>query len=169
MQAVAHIVGGALDRAATEDELRRRALEDPLTGLANRALLASRLDAELRHARRLGDRICLVALDLDRFKVINETLGHGAGDAMLRRLAMRLRSCVREEDLVARSGGDEFTVLATRTESDHAIAEIAQRLLNAVADPFMIDSHELCVTASVGLAVSEHGRGSSSSSSTTSR
>ena len=158
LQAVAHIVGGALDRAATEDELRRRALEDPLTGLANRALLASQLEVELRHARRLGDRVCLVAMDLDRFKVVNETLGHTLGDALLRQVAARISGCVREEDLVARVGGDEFVVLATRTDSDHAIAEIAQRLLNEVADPFVVDGHELFLTASVGVAVTEQGR-----------
>ncbi len=159
LQAVAHVVGGALDRAATEDELRRRALEDPLTGLANRALLASQLDAELRHARRLRDRVCLVALDLDRFKVINETLGHTVGDAVLRQVAARLSGCVREEDLVARAGGDEFAVLATRTDSDHAIAEVAQRLLDAVVNPFEVNGHEVFLTASAGVAVSDHGRG----------
>ena len=90
VEAVAHVIGGALDRAATEDELRRRALEDPLTGLANRALLASQLDAELRHARRLGDRVCVLMLDVDRFKDINDTLGHSAGDTLLRKLAARL-------------------------------------------------------------------------------
>ena len=90
LEAVAHVIAGALDRAATEDELRRRALEDPLTGLANRALLASQLDAELRHARRLGDRVCVLVLDLDRFKVVNDTLGHSAGDTLLRKLAARL-------------------------------------------------------------------------------
>ena len=157
LQAVAHVVAGALDRAATEDELRRRALEDPLTGLANRALLEIQLEAELRHARRLGYRVCLVALDLDRFKVVNETLGRDLGDAVLRRVAARLSECVREEDLVARPGGDEFVVLATRTAGERAITEVTQRLIDAVQDPIEIDRRELFLTASVGVTISEHG------------
>jgi diguanylate cyclase (GGDEF)-like protein/PAS domain S-box-containing protein len=158
LEAVAHVIAGALDRGATEQELRRRALEDPLTGLANRALIASQLQIELRHARRLGNRVCVLALDLDRFKAINDTLGHSAGDALLRQVAARVVACVREEDLVARSGGDEFTVVCTRTASDAAITEVAGRLVDSVVEPFEIDGHEVFVTASVGVAVSEHGR-----------
>ena len=157
VEAVAHVIGGALDRAATEDELRRRALEDPLTGLANRALLASQLAAELRHARRLGDRVCVLMLDVDRFKDVNDTLGHSAGDALLRKLASRLSGCVREEDLVARPSGDEFTVVCTRAANDRAIAEVAKRLVNAAVKPFQIDGGEVFMTASVGVAISEHG------------
>jgi diguanylate cyclase (GGDEF)-like protein/PAS domain S-box-containing protein len=157
LEAVAHVIGGSLDRAETEQELRRRALEDPLTGLANRALLSTQLESELRHARRLGHRVCLLVLDLDRFKGVNDTLGHTAGDTLLRQVAARLSSCVREEDLVARPGGDEFTVVCTRTETDHAIAEVAQRLVDAVIEPFEIEGREVFITASVGLAISEEG------------
>ena len=137
--------------------MRRRALEDPLTGLANRALLAHQLELELRHARRIGDSVCLLALDLDRFKAVNDTLGHAAGDALLRQVAARLTACVREEDLVARQGGDEFALVCTRTGSDHAIEEVAQRLVDAVVEPFDVDDREVFLTASVGIAVSEHG------------
>ncbi len=158
LEAVAYVLAGALDRAATEQELRRRALEDPLTGLANRALLSSELEAELRHARRLGNRVCLLAVDLDRFKTVNDTLGHSAGDALLRKVAVRLCACVREEDLIARSGGDEFMIVAARTAGDHAIAEVARRLIDALAKPFEIGAHEVFLTASVGVVVSEHGR-----------
>jgi diguanylate cyclase (GGDEF)-like protein len=157
VEAVAHVIAGALDRAAAEDELRRRALEDPLTGLANRALLTSQLEAELRHARRLQNRVCVLVLDLDRFKIINDTLGHSAGDVLLLNVAARLTGCMREEDLIARPGGDEFTVVATRTATDHAIAEVAQRLIDAVIEPFELDGHEVFITASVGVAVSDHG------------
>jgi diguanylate cyclase (GGDEF)-like protein/PAS domain S-box-containing protein len=157
VEAVAHVVAGALDRAAAEDELRRRALEDPLTGLANRALLKSQLEAELRHARRLQNRVCVLVLDLDRFKIVNDTLGHSAGDVLLLKVAARLAGCMREEDLIARPGGDEFTVVATRTATDHAIAEVAQRLIDAVIEPFELDGREVFITASVGVAISDHG------------
>ncbi len=158
LEAVAHVIAGALDRAASEEELRRRALEDPLTGLANRALVSSQLEIELRNARRLGNRVCVLVLDLDRFKVLNDTLGQTVGDTLLRQVAARLTACVREEDLVARPGGDEFTVVCTRTATDHAIAEVAQRLVESVLEPFEIDDREVFLTASVGVAVSEQGR-----------
>jgi diguanylate cyclase (GGDEF)-like protein/PAS domain S-box-containing protein len=157
MESVARVLAGVLDRAATELELRRRALEDPLTGLANQALLTSQLEAELSHARRLGDRVCVLKLDLDRFKLINQTLGPDVGDALLRKVAVQLTACVREEDLVARPGADEFTVVCTRTAGDHAIGEVAQRLVDAVSKLIEIDGHELFLTASVGVVVSEHG------------
>ena len=94
---------------------------------------------ELRHAGGLDDRVCVLALDLDRFKVVNDTLGHTVGDTLLRQVAGRLTACVREEDLVARPGGDEFAVVCTRTDTEHAIAEVAQRLVDAVVEPFEID------------------------------
>ncbi|MGA2928477.1 MAG: EAL domain-containing protein [Solirubrobacteraceae bacterium] len=163
VQAVADVVGGALDRAATEDELRRRALEDPLSGLANRALLTSELELELelRHARRLAHQVCVITLDLDRFKVINDTLGRDVGDALLRQLASRLLGCVREEDLVAHAGGDEFTIITTRTETDHAIEVIAGRILATISERYEIDGREVPISASVGVALSHHGQGSS--------
>jgi diguanylate cyclase (GGDEF)-like protein/PAS domain S-box-containing protein len=157
VEAIAHVISGALDREATEHELRRKALEDPLTGLGNRALLATQLEAELRHARRLGERVLVLALDLDRFSGINDALGHGAGDALLRQVAARLTGCVREEDFVARPGGDEFTVVATRTATDHAINEVAQRIVEAINEPFEFDGNEIILTASAGVAISERG------------
>ena len=157
VEATAHVLAGALDREATEQELRRRALEDPLTGLGNRALLARQLDAELRHARRLRQPVAVLALDLDRFSAVNDTLGRSAGDVLLRQIAARLTGCVREEDFIARPGGDEFTTIATRTATDHAINEVAQRLLDAVPEPVEINGSEVSLTASVGVAISEHG------------
>jgi diguanylate cyclase (GGDEF)-like protein/PAS domain S-box-containing protein len=157
VEAVANVLGGALDHAATEDELRRRALEDPLTGLGNRALLMSHLERELRHGARLGNRLSLLLIDLDRFKVVNDTLGHSAGDTLLRQVATRLSACVRDEDIVARPGGDEFVVVSTRTDSDQAIARIAQRLLDAFAEPFDVEGRELSCSASMGIAVAVSG------------
>ena len=157
LQAIAYVIGGALDREASEHELMRRALEDPLTGLANRALLLNHLEAELRHGRRLGDSVSVVAVDLDRFKVFIDTVGHPAGDTLLRKVAARLAACVREEDLVARNGGDEFAIVCARTTTDHAVAEVAGRLVAALVEPFDIDGREVSISASVGVAVSQHG------------
>jgi diguanylate cyclase (GGDEF)-like protein len=157
LQAIAYVIGGALDREAGEQELMRRALEDPLTGLANRALLLSHLESELRHGRRLGDAVSVLSVDLDRFKVFVDTVGHPAGDTLLRKVAARLSSCMREEDLVARHGGDEFAVVCARTTTDHAVAEVAQRIVDALVEPFEIEGREVSITASVGVAVSLHG------------
>ncbi len=110
--------------------------------------------------RRTDDKVCVLALDLDRFKTVNDTLGHTVGDVLLRRVAAQLTCCMREEDLVARAGGDEFTVLCTRTSTDHSISTVAQRLVDAVLEPFEIDGREMFVTASVGVSVSEHGEAS---------
>jgi diguanylate cyclase (GGDEF)-like protein len=110
----------------------------------------------------LQSRLDAIAATLDssfrdvRFKDINDTLGHSAGDTLLRKLAARLTSCVREEDLVARPGGDEFTVVCTRAANDRAIAEVATRLVDAAVKPLQIDGGEVFMTASVGVAVSKH-------------
>ncbi len=157
LEAVAYVIAGAVDRSATEETLRRRALEDPLTGLGNRALLANRLESELRHARRVGDRVCLLTLDLDRFKAVNDTLGHTVGDTLLRQVAARLSACVREEDLVSHPGGDEFAAVCTRAVTDDAIGVVAQRLVDAVVEPFAVAGREVFLTASVGLAVNDGG------------
>ncbi|MGZ4201194.1 MAG: EAL domain-containing protein [Thermoleophilaceae bacterium] len=162
VEALANVIAGALDRSATEYELRRRALADPLTGLANRALLMSQLERELRHAVRMHARVCILMLDLDRFKFVNDTLGHEMGDALLRQVAGRLTACVRDEDLVARVGGDEFVVISTRMDSERAVAEVGHRIVETLSKPFEVSGHEVVTSASVGVAVAETGEESAS-------
>ncbi len=157
IEAVANVIGSALDHEATENELRRQALEDPLTGLGNRALLFGHLDRELRHVDRNVAPLSMLLLDLDRFKVVNDTLGHAVGDAMLRQVALRLSGCVRSEDTVARLGGDEFVVVSTRTDTDWAVGRVAQRIVDAFAEPFEVEGRELTCTASVGVVLAETG------------
>ena len=106
----------------------------------------------------MGNRVCVLTLDVDRFQVLNDTLGHIVGETILRRVAARLTAAVREEDLVAHPGLSGFTVVCTRTASDHAILEIAERLVESALEPFEINGHEVFLTASVGVAVSEDGR-----------
>jgi diguanylate cyclase (GGDEF)-like protein len=153
MESVANVLASALDRVAAEAELRRRALEDPLTGLANRALLGSHLERAVHSNARNQEQIAVMMLDLDRFKYLNDTLGHSAGDELLVAVAARLTTAVREADLVARLGGDEFVVVCSDAGTDAAIAEIAQRVVDVLAEPFGVGERELFVSASVGVAV----------------
>jgi diguanylate cyclase (GGDEF)-like protein/PAS domain S-box-containing protein len=151
LEAAANLLGTALDRAGVEDELRTQALEDPLTGLANRSYLAAHVEQAIGNARR-GEDLALMLLDLDRFKVVNDTLGHGAGDELLCAVADRLRATVRSADLVARLGGDEFVVACTGGDSSASeVSALAQRLLDAMNVPFVVDGRELHISASAGL------------------
>ena len=129
------------------------ALNDPLTGLANRRLLAERMSMALIHARRSKSAMAVVYLDLDGFKRINDTLGHDTGDVLLKIVAKRLVATVREEDLVARLGGDEFMLsLWHVTDADHAAA-VALKVIAAVSQPYDIEGHAVSITASAGVGV----------------
>lgn len=125
---------------------------DALTGLPNRAHFVDRLEQTLHH-RKGGDSIlATLFLDVDRFKVINETLGHAAGDQLIRDIARRINDCVRGGDILARLGGDEFAILMQNYEANDDVAPFATRILNTFKEPFSIDSKELFVTASVGIS-----------------
>jgi len=125
---------------------------DALTELPNRAMLLERLRQASSLARRQGRRIALLFVDLDQFKNINDTLGHGTGDALLRSVAQRLRASVREEDLVARLGGDEFCVLLEGIESPEAAGAVAEKLLQSLAAPHPVGDRTLDTGASIGIA-----------------
>jgi diguanylate cyclase (GGDEF)-like protein len=143
---------GAL--AASEAEHRHRARHDELTGLPNRRGLADRLGAELAAAQRHRGALALLLLDLDRFKGVNDTLGHAAGDALLAAAAGRMRATLREEDLVARLGGDEFAVLLAGPGDGFAPEQTARRLMEVLARPFRLAAgHEVRTGASVGVAL----------------
>jgi diguanylate cyclase (GGDEF)-like protein/PAS domain S-box-containing protein len=138
------------DRAA---QIAYQAFHDPLTGLPNRAAFGERLATLLAASSRRGSHAAVLFFDLDGFKLINDALGHSAGDRVLQTLGRRLRGAVREGDLVCRFGGDEFTVLLEVTRPGDAEA-VAQKLLTAVAEPFMVEGQRLYVTASIGVAQS---------------
>ncbi|MDB4951741.1 MAG: diguanylate cyclase [Gemmatimonadetes bacterium] len=138
-------------RAARQAE--HLAYHDSLTGLPNRRLLLDRLSVALQHARRAGERVGVLFLDLDRFKVINDSLGHGAGDLLLQMVAGRVREAVRDGDTLARIGGDEFTLLLPGLKHGEGAGRVVQKLKEAMAQPFMVDGHELFVTASSGVAL----------------
>ncbi len=133
--------------------LESLALRDPLTGLVNRRLLAERLSMALVHARRNSSAMAVVYLDLDGFKQINNTLGHGAGDALLKMVAERLVTTVRAEDTVARLGGDEFVIVLWHLTGTARAAKVALKVIEAVSQPYFIGGHTARVTASAGIAI----------------
>jgi diguanylate cyclase (GGDEF)-like protein/PAS domain S-box-containing protein len=142
-------------RVTLESELRHRAFHDVLTGLANRALFNSRLE-QVRSDRRQNGRIAVLTLDVDGFKAVNDSHGHGAGDAVLVEVAARLVAAVRSVDLPARMGGDEFAVLLEGAGPTEA-REVADRLLDAIRRPIRVGPAEVWITASIGVAVDEGG------------
>jgi diguanylate cyclase (GGDEF)-like protein len=134
------------------------ALNDPLTGLANRRLLSDRMTMALVHARRNKSAMAVVYLDLDGFKQINDTLGHGAGDLLLKGVAERLVATVREEDTVARLGGDEFLLALWHVSGADYAATAALRAIEAVSRPYDIEGHSVSITTSAGVSVyPDHG------------
>jgi diguanylate cyclase (GGDEF)-like protein/PAS domain S-box-containing protein len=145
------------ERKAAADRLARQALHDPLTGLPNRELFLDRLGQALHHLTRRDRVLAVMFVDLDRFKQINDTLGHAAGDRVLLGVTDRLREVLRVEDTVARLGGDEFTILCPELPADGAIDEIAGRVLDAVREPIHFDGTRVVVSASIGVAVATHG------------
>jgi diguanylate cyclase (GGDEF)-like protein len=133
--------------------VEHRAYHDALTGLPNRYLLQDRLMTALPRARRASTRVAVLFLDLDRFKVVNDSLGHSMGDRLLREVAKRLGRHVRESDTLARFGGDEFTILVEAIHLVEDTAKVAQSLRDALREPFVLDGRELYVTASIGISV----------------
>jgi diguanylate cyclase (GGDEF)-like protein/PAS domain S-box-containing protein len=155
VQAIANVLASAVERDHTAEELSRQALRDPLTGVANRALLADRVEHALATARRSADAsLAVLFVDVDNFTRINDSLGHDVGDRLLCDVARRIQATVREEDTVARFAGDEFVVVTRhRTGSDSPLV-LADRVMYALRQPYEVDGHELFVTASIGIAIS---------------
>ena len=142
------------ERKAFEEQLMHRALHDPLTGLANRALFGDRLRHALELARRDGSRFAVLVADLDDFKTVNDHLGHATGDQVLVETARRLRAAVRAVDTASRLGGDELAVLIEGLDDEDAAEATAERILAAVAEPFHAGGREVRLTASIGVALS---------------
>ena len=145
------------ERKASEQRIHRLAYYDALTHLPNRTLFQDRLHSALQHAERHNEWVVLMFLDLDRFKPINDSLGHAAGDRMLKDVAVRLSACVDGDDTVARMGGDEFTLLlqprATRDGALNRAIHVAEQILSSLARPFVLEGREFFVTASIGIAL----------------
>ncbi len=143
----------AENRQQAEEVLRDLAHHDPLTRLPNRALFQTRLDEALDNARRVDRRVALHCLDLNKFKQVNDTLGHPAGDKLLKQVAARLLGCIRVTDTVARLGGDEFAIIQTNLENDGGIDHLASRVHQAISEPFDLDGEQVFTGTSIGIAV----------------
>jgi diguanylate cyclase (GGDEF)-like protein/PAS domain S-box-containing protein len=152
-ESIGNVLSTALQREKAEQRLAFLAQFDSLTGLPNRSLLEDRLEQTMAQSRRMNRHAAVLLVDLDRFKMVNDTLGHQAGDLMIREVGRRLEQCVRAGDTVSRISGDEFAVvLADLALGDHAGA-VAQKVLDSLAAPFDLDGSEAFVTASIGISV----------------
>ncbi len=141
------------ERKAAEDRIQLLAYYDALTGLPNRTLMQDRLENALAGARRQHEKVALLFLDLDRFKVYNDSLGHGFGDLLLKHVAERLKSCVREQDTAARIGGDEFLIVLSRVKDAAAVAFTAKRIMNEMTREFTIQGRSINISCSLGISL----------------
>jgi diguanylate cyclase (GGDEF)-like protein/PAS domain S-box-containing protein len=149
----AGVVQDVTERTLQEARIEHLAYHDALTGLPNRALLAERLERALAHAQRHAQQVAVLFIDLDRFKLVNDSLGHDVGDRLLQEIARRLRGVLRDADTVARVGGDEFQVIVTNAGSSVDAAAIAEKLMHVLGEPFVLEGQELHVTASIGVSL----------------
>jgi len=154
MAQIGNQLGRVVERTRAEERLIHDAFHDPLTGLPNRALFADRLAHAVARSHHHKVAFAVLFIDLDRFKLVNDSLGHLAGDALIVQVARRLASCLREDDTLARMGGDEFTVLLDSIDDVNEAVRITDRLLRALETPFLIDGEQLYASASIGIAVS---------------
>ncbi|MCX9155033.1 EAL domain-containing protein [Niveibacterium sp. 24ML] len=141
------------ERKASEARIKYLGHHDPLTGLPNRMLMQDRLLQAIARAHRERTMVGLLFLDLDRFKMVNDSLGHHAGDRLLQQVAERVRSCVRDSDTVCRQGGDEFIILLNPVQTADAPARVAEKILDALATPFEVDAHRIGTSFSIGISV----------------
>jgi len=141
------------ERLASQKMIHYQAYHDLLTGLPNRALFLDRLTNAISQARRHKTLLAVMFLDLDRFKFVNDSLGHDIGDVLLKGVAERLKGCLRESDTLARLGGDEFIVLLPNADSTAIARTVADKIVRAIKQPLQLGAHEVCITASVGIAM----------------
>ncbi len=156
----AGVIQDVTERKAQEARIEHLAYHDSLTGLPNRAMLMDRLGQALGQAQRLDQQVAVLFIDLDRFKIVNDSLGHDVGDQLLQGIARRLRATLRDNDTVARVGGDEFQVVVCNVAGATDAARIAEKLMRTLGEPFVLEGQELHVTASLGVSLFPRDGGS---------
>ena len=150
---VSKIARDITGRKESQKRIEYLAHYDPLTGLGNRALLADRMKTAIGNAKRYSFQLAVLFVDLDRFKPINDSLGHEIGDKLLKTVAERMQSKVRETDTVSRLGGDEFVVLLNQVHAASGATRVAENIIAALSQPYHIEQHELMLTASIGISI----------------
>ncbi len=146
------------ERKQAEKQMHHQAHHDALTGLPNRAMFTDRLHQAIATAKRGKTQLAVLFVDLDKFKPVNDDFGHEVGDLLLKEVAQRMKQCVRESDTVARNGGDEFTILLPATETGQDAVKVAEKILQAILQPFELAGHSILISSSIGIALyPEHG------------
>jgi diguanylate cyclase (GGDEF)-like protein/PAS domain S-box-containing protein len=140
------------EKKRMQEDMRRKAMYDTLTGLPNRAMFMESLERAMRKARRRSTRFSVLFIDLDRFKEVNDTMGHHAGDDLLQTVAQRLGTAIRQSDLVARLGGDEFVILIEEHGGPEEVMIVAQKIISMLERPVLIDWREVVISGSIGIA-----------------
>ena len=156
-QTLANVLGDALERQITEDDIRHRALHDPLTSLPNRVLFMDRLQQAVQRLDRREVQVAILFLDLDHFKLVNDSMGHAVGDELLAAAAPRLKQSLRSSDTVARFSADEFGILLEEITGEHDAIEMAERIAGIFNRPFVLDGNEHFVSTSIGIALASIG------------
>lgn len=156
-QSIANVLGDAVERQHTDADIRHRALHDDLTGLPNRILFMDRLEQAIERLHRRHGLAAVLSVDLDRFGLVNDSLGHQIGDELLTAAAPRLRKALRSTDTVARFGGDEFGILLEEIGGERDAIEMAQRIAGVFTRPFLLDGNEHFVTTSIGISLAQGG------------
>ncbi|MAK89890.1 MAG: hypothetical protein CMI13_01450 [Oleibacter sp.] len=160
LQSLIIIMSDITERKVIEERIHKLAYFDPLTGLPNRTQMHERLDGMIRHAKEADQCVALLFIDLDRFKPINDSMGHPAGDQVLKQVAQRLQECTKKDDLVCRMGGDEFTLaiggLNDSNQASDMALKVAERILHTLNKPYLLQQREVFISASIGISVFPH-------------
>ncbi len=150
---MANALAGVIERKTAEEELKIKATYDELTGLYNRAMFFEHLNKAISLANRSNDILSVLFLDLDKFKIVNDTMGHNIGDLLLKEVAKRIKSSVRNSDVVSRMGGDEFVILLPKVRDGKSTEIVANNIVKSLSAPFILEGNEIYIGVSIGISL----------------